>query len=312
MKINGHKIDISDRDKVFFPDAGLTKGDLIDYYADLSEVMVPHLKRYPVSVQRFPDGIDGDGWYAKDAQDYFPDWIQRVNFPKKEGGSFNAPVVDSKGALVYLTDQAVITFHTYLSRVDDLKSPDKMIYDLDPPEGTENFEAVRFAALKLHQALNELDLQAWVQTTGSKGFHVLVPIDREWGFDQVRDFADDLSLLLVRRYPEKLTLEQRKNKRAGRIYMDTYRNSYGATSVAPYAVRVRASASVATPVTWDEVQSGVNPRDWTIKNIRNRLGQKDDPWRGMMRHAQSLATRVDQLHALVENEEPADEEENLD
>lgn len=312
MKINGHKIEISDRDKIFFPDIGLTKGDLIDYYADLSEVMLPHLKRYPVSMERFPDGIDGNGWYAKDAQDYFPDWIKRVNFPKKEGGSFNAPVVDSKATLVYLADQAVITFHAYLSRAEDLDRPDKMVYDLDPPEGTEDFEAVRFAALELHRALDELDLQAWVQTTGSKGFHVVVPLDREWGFDKVRDFANDLSLLLVRRHPEKLTLEQRKKKREGRIYMDTYRNAYGATAVAPYAVRAGAAATVAAPVTWDEVQSGVNPRDWSVKNIRNRLGQKDDPWHGMMRHAQSLATRVAQLHALIENEESADEEGNSD
>lgn len=312
MKINGHKIEISDRDKIFFPDIGLTKGDLIDYYADLSEVMLPHLKRYPVSMERFPDGIDGNGWYAKDAQDYFPDWIKRVNFPKKEGGSFNAPVVDSKATLVYLADQAVITIHAYLSRAEDLDRPDKMVYDLDPPEGTEDFEAVRFAALELHRALDELDLQAWVQTTGSKGFHVVVPLDREWGFDKVRDFANDLSLLLVRRHPKKLTLEQRKKKREGRIYMDTYRNAYGATAVAPYAVRAGAAATVAAPVTWDEVQSGVNPRDWSVKNIRNRLGQKDDPWHGMMRHAQSLATRVAQLQALIENEESADEEGNSD
>jgi len=309
MKINGHDIDISDRDKVFFPKADLTKGDLIDYYAEISEVMLPHLKRYPVSMQRFPDGVDGDGWYAKDAQDYFPEWIERVNFPKKEGGSFDAPIVDSKAALVYLVDQAVITFHSYLSRSDDLDRPDKMVYDLDPPEGTKDYGSVRFAALKLHDALTELELKAWVQTTGSKGFHVVVPIDRGWGFDKVRDFADDLSLLLVRRHPEKLTLEQRKKNREGRIYMDTYRNSYGATSVAPYSVRALPEASVATPVSWDEVQSGANPRDWTMENIHNRLGQKEDPWKGMMRHAQSLESHQEMLKELLSREAPVEEED---
>lgn len=308
MKINGHEINISSREKVFFRKVGLTKGDLVDYYADIAEVMVPHLKRYPVSLQRFPDGVDGEGWYAKDAQDYFPDWIKRVDFPKKEGGSFDAPVVDSKAALVYLADQAVITFHAYLSRKDDLKRPDKMVYDLDPPEGTEDFAAVRFAALKLHEALTELELKAWVQTTGSKGFHVVIPLDRDWGFDKVRDFADDLSLLLVRRYPEKMTLEQRKKNRGKRIYMDTYRNSYGATAVAPYSVRALPEASIATPVTWNEVQSGANPRDWTIKNILNRLGQKEDPWKGMMRHAQSLESHQEKLRELLDQEEPAEEE----
>lgn len=308
MKINGHEIDISNRDKVFFPKVDLTKGDLIDYYSDIAEVMVPHNKRYPASMQRFPDGVDGEGWYAKDAQDYFPDWIQKVEFPKKEGGSFDAPVIDSKAALMYLADQAAITFHTYLSRADDLQHPDKMVYDLDPPEGTEDFAAVMFAAVKLHEALSELDLKSWVQTTGSKGFHVVIPLDRDWGFDEVRDFADDLSLLLVRRYPEKLTLEQRKKNRGERIFMDTYRNSYGATSVAPYSVRALPEESVATPLTWDEVQSGVNPRDWTIKNIPNRLGQKQDPWRGMMRHAQSLGSHQEKLQELLDQEKPAEEE----
>jgi len=308
MKINGHEIDISDRDKVFFSEVGLTKGDLIDYYAEISDVMLPHIKRYPVSMQRYPDGVDVDGWYAKDARDYFPDWIERVNFSKKEGGSFDAPIVDSKSALVYLADQAVIAFHTYLSRVDDLERPDKMVYDLDPPEETKDYDSVRFAALKLHEALTELEINAWVQTTGSKGFHVIVPLDRGWGFDKVRDFADDLSLLLVRRYPEKLTLEQRKKKREGRIYMDTYRNSYGATAVAPYSVRALPEAPVATPVSWDEVESGANPRDWSIENIQNRLGQKEDPWKGMMRHAQSLESHQEKLKELLSDEEPAEEE----
>jgi bifunctional non-homologous end joining protein LigD len=310
MKVDGHEIEISNREKVFFPKVNLTKGDLIDYYADLAEVIVPYLKHYPVSMQRFPEGIDSEGWYAKDAQDYFPDWVKHVKFPKKEGGSFNAPVIDSKATLVYLADQAVITFHAYLSRADDLKHPDKMVYDLDPPEDTQDFDAVRFAALKLHKALSELDLKTWVQTTGSEGFHVVIPLDRDWGFDKVKDFADDVSLLLVRRYPEKLTLEQRKKKRKGRIYMDTFRNSYGATCVAPYAVRARPTASVATPVTWDEVASGANPRDWTVKNIRNRLGQIDNPWQGILRHGQSLSSRADQLQAMLKKEKPADEEEN--
>ena len=309
MKINGHEINFSKRDKIFFPEVGLTKGDLIDYYDDISEFLLPLIKDHPISMQRFPDGLWGEDWFMKETPDYFPDWIERVNFPKKEGGSFNAPLVDSKEALVYLADQAVVTFHSYLSRKDDLNRPDKMVYDLDPPEGTADFDAVRFAALKLKQALNELDLKAWVKTTGSEGFHVVVPLDRKWGFDEVRDFADDLSLLLVRRYPEKLTLEQRKKKRGNRIYMDTFRNSYGATSVAPYSVRARPEAPIATPVDWEEVEAGADPRDWTIKNIFRRLGQKDDPWQGMMDDAQSLDTRQESLLHMLDQEDPADEEE---
>ncbi len=309
MKINDHEIDISDRDKVFFPEANLTKGDLIDYYADIAEVMLPHIQRYPVSVQRFPDGLKGEGWYAKDAPDYFPDWIERVNFPKKEGGSFEAPIVRGKAGLVYLADQAVITLHTYLSRTDDLEHPDKMVYDLDPPEGTEDYAKVREAALSVRDLMTELNLNSWVQTTGSKGFHVIVPLDRSWGFDAVKDFADKAALVLVRRNEAKFTQEHRIKKREGKIYLDTYRNTYGATAVAPYALRARPQASVATPVTWDEVEGGADPRDWTIKNILNRLGQKDDPWSGMMRHAQSLSSRQEVLKELLDQEQPAEEED---
>jgi bifunctional non-homologous end joining protein LigD len=309
MKIGGHEIDISNRDKVFFPDAGLTKGDVIDYYADVAEVMVPHMKRYGVSMQRFPDGLQGGSFYNKDAPDYFPDWIKTVNFPKEEGGSFNAPIVDSKAALVYMADQAVLTPHLYLARTDDLRHPDKMIYDLDPPEGTEDFDLVREAALDIRSVMDALDLMAWVQTTGSKGYHVVIPLDRSADFDEVRQFAHDVALVLVRRHEEKYTLEQRKKKRRERIFLDVLRNSYGATTVAPYGVRARPGAPVATPLDWDELKTGADPQEWTIENISDRLAQKDDPWSGMMRHARSLSSRREDLDEMLDAEEPAVEED---
>lgn len=308
MKIGGHEIDITNRDKVFFPDAGLTKGDVIDYYADVADVMVPHMKRYGVSMQRFPDGLQGAGFYNKDAPDYFPDWIKTVNFPKREGGSFNAPIVDSKAALVYLADQAVLTPHLYLSRADDLEHPDRMIYDLDPPEGTEDFSSVREAAADIRDVMDELALMAWVQTTGSKGYHVIIPLDRSAGFDEVRRFAHDVALVLVRRHEDKYTLEQRKNKRTGRIFLDVLRNSYGATSVAPYSIRARPGAPVATPIDWSELEDGADPQDWTIESIPDRLAQKDDPWAGMMRHARAISSRRENLDELLDAEEPAEEE----
>ena len=308
MKINQHEIEISNREKVFFPKVGVTKGDLIDYYQEMAETMLPHIKRYGLSMQRFPDGLKGDGWYEKDAPDYFPDWIDKVKVPKREGGSFNAPVINSSAGLVYLANQAVVTLHTYLARADDLEHPDKMVYDLDPPEDTQDYAAVREAALALHALLDELDLSNWVQTTGSQGFHVLVPLDQALAFDAVRDFSEDVARILVRRNEDKFTLAHRKKNRANRIYLDTNRNSYGATSVAPYAVRARPEASIATPLDWDEVRSGANPRDWTVENIFNRLGQRDDPWLGMMRHQQSLESRKEALQALLEKEVPAEEE----
>ena len=307
MKVEGHEIEVSNRDKVLFPGAGLTKGDVVDYYRRVAEVMVPHMKHYGLSMHRFPDGLQGEGWYQKDIPDYFPDWIKTVTIPKREGGSFDAPVVDSAAALVYLASQAVLTPHLYLSRTDDLEHPDKMIYDLDPPEGTRDYAAVRRAALDVRDVLEELDIESWVQTTGSKGFHVVVPLDRRQGFGPVRQFAHDVALLLVRRHQERYTLEQRKKKRGGRILLDMLRNAYGATSVAPYAVRARPGAPVATPVDWHEVEAGASPRDWTIRNVPDRLAQKDDPWAGLMRHALSLAGRRERLDELLAREKLADE-----
>ncbi|MCB2202427.1 non-homologous end-joining DNA ligase [bacterium] len=309
MKIDGHEIEVQHLDKVFFPEVNLTKGDLMDYYEAVSDVMVPHMKRYPVSMQRFPDGLKGKGFYNKDMPDYFPDWIKTVNFPKREGGSFNAPIVDSKASLMFLADQAVVTPHLYLSRADDLEHPDKMIFDLDPPEDTRDYALVRQAALDIRDVMGELDLKAWVQTTGSQGFHVVIPLDRSEDFDSVRAFAQDVARILIRRKEDTYTLEDRIKARKGRIFLDTLRNSYGATAVAPYAVRGKPSASVATPVDWQEVEDGVNPRDWTIENLQNRLAQKEDPWKGMMRHAQSLQSRKDKLQKILDAEPKAEEEE---
>lgn len=303
MKAGGREIEVSNRDKVFFPDSGHTKGDLIDYYKRAADTMVPHMKYYGVSMQRFPDGIEGDGFYQKDASDYFPDWITTANIPRKEGGSYSAPVVDSPATLVYLADQAVVTPHLYLSRIDDLKHPDRMIYDLDPPEGTGDPGVVRRAALDLREVLEELDITAFVQTTGSEGYHLVVPLDRNWGFDDVRDFARGVAEVLVRRKGRRYTLEHRKSSRKGKVFLDTLRNSYGATAVAPYGVRVLPGAPVATPITWEELEEGASPGNWTVENVPNRLAAMEDPWKDIRRHGISLKTRSRKLEEMLETGE---------
>lgn len=291
MRIGRHEVEVTHREKTFFPDAGLTKGDLVDYYARVAPVMVPHIRHYPVSMLRYPDGLSGEGFYQKDTPDYFPAWIRRVTIPKREGGSLQAPVVDSAAALVYLANQACITPHLWLARADDLERPDRMIFDLDPPDDPQGFDLVRTAALDLREVLEEIGLSPWVMTTGSRGLHVVAPLRREQGFDEVRAFARDLAGVLVRRRPEAYTLEQRKQKRQGRLFLDVLRNAYGATAVAPYAVRARPGAPVATPLGWAEVEedASLGPRNWTIVNLFERLARLPDPWSGMMRHARSLA-----------------------
>jgi bifunctional non-homologous end joining protein LigD len=300
MEIDGRNVDISNREKVFFPDSSLTKGDVIDYYMSVADNILPHLKNHGISMQRFPDGLDGEGFYNKDKPDYFPDWIETIEFPKEAGGSFNAPIVQNKAALAYLANQAVLTPHLYLSRIDDLKVPDRLVFDLDPPEDTKKFDAVRDAALDIRNILEELDLKGWIQTTGSMGFHIHVPVIREFAFDEAKQFAHDLALLVARRNENKYTIEQREEKRNGRIFIDYFRNSYGATSVAPYAVRARKGASVAAPIEWKEVEEGTSPPDWTIQNMPNRMARKEDPWSDMMKHARSIRKRRQKLTNMLE------------
>ena len=298
--IGGREIDLSNRDKLFFPESGLTKGDLVNYYRGVAGVMVPHMRYYGVSMERYPDGIKGEGFYQKDAGDYFPEWLVTVRIPKREGGSYSAPVVDGEAALAYLADQAVITPHLYLSRTDDLELPDRMIYDLDPPETGGDPGDVRRGALDLKELLDELDISSFVKTTGSRGYHLVVPLKRGPGFDTVRDFAAGAARVLVKRYPKKYTLEQRKEKRKGRVFLDTLRNSYGATAVSPYAVRALPGAPVATPISWDELRRGASPADWDISSIPGRLARKEDPWRHIRRHGISLESRKESLHRLLQ------------
>lgn len=285
MRIGNREIEISNADKVFFGE-GLTKGDLLDYYREVSETMHPYLEGHPLVMHRFPDGIEGEGFYQKETPDHFPDWIARVEV-KKEGGTVTHVVGGDAATLVYLANQAVVTPHVWLSRVADLDHPDQIIFDLDP-QG-EDFDVVRRGALTIRDLMDDLGLVPYVKTSGSKGLHVHVPLDASADFDEARAFARDVAELVARRDPDRFTTEQRKKKRKGRLLIDYLRNAYGQTAVAPFAVRAREGAPVATPVAWDEVSSSeLHPRRYTIENIFRRLAQKEDPWKGMGRHSRSL------------------------
>ena len=299
IKVGSRTIEVANLDKVMFPDEGITQGDLMDYYRRVSETMLPYLKGRPLTMQRFPDGIGEEGFYQKEAPDYFPDWIRRVSIEVKEEGQEQPQVIcDDVATLVYLVDQGCITPHVWLSRADKLTHPDKLIFDLDPPD--DDFELVRSAAQSLREMLESVGLLPFVMTTGSRGLHVVVPLDRGTDFDTVRSFAKDLAGILAEREADRLTTEVRKNKRGNRLLLDYLRNSYGQNTVAPYAVRAKPGAPVATPLDWDELSdSNLHSQTYTMQNIFQRLGQKEDPWKGMMRHARSLSEPRRQLDNLT-------------
>ncbi|HEX6686091.1 MAG TPA: non-homologous end-joining DNA ligase [Candidatus Limnocylindrales bacterium] len=257
-------VEVTRPEKVLFPGAGITKRELVDYYLAIAPMMLPHLKDRPIVMFRYPDGIDGKAWVHKDIPDYFPDWINRVTVPK-EGGTVTHVLCDDAETLAYLANQACITPHTWLSRADRLDNPDRLIFDLDP--STDDFAAVRRAANQVKKLLDELDLPSRLMTTGSRGLHVSVPLDRRAGFDDVRAFAREVAEVLAAQHPSTLTTEARKAKRGDRLYLDVARNGYSQTAVAPFAVRALPGAPVAAPLHWDQLKDRkLNARTFTLKS----------------------------------------------
>jgi bifunctional non-homologous end joining protein LigD len=286
FRVGGHVIAVSHPDKVLFPDDGITKRDLAEYYRRVAPKILPFLKDRPLSLQRFPDGI-GWGFYEKKAPAYFPEWFERVRVKVKEGGAQQQLMCNNAASLVYLADQACITPHPWLSKKDRLDYPDRMIFDLDP--AGRDFAATRDAALALGDLLERNGLSPFVMTTGSRGLHVVVPLVGEEKFDDVRKRARELAEAAAANDPKALTVEPRKDARKGRIFVDYLRNAHGQTSVPPYAVRARKGAPVAVPLRWDEISSpGLTATSYNVRNLFERLSRFPNPWSGFAGRARSV------------------------
>ena len=297
LRVGGRTVTVSSSAKVVFPDAGITKGDLVGYYQAVAASMVPHLRGRPLNLERFPDGIGGPGFLQQDASGSFPDWIRRVTVGRRQGGTVDHVVCDDAATIVYLANLATVTFHAWTSRVQHLGRPDLVVFDLDPSPG-QGLDVVRAAARGVGKALQEVGLAAFVQTSGSRGFHVVAPLRPGPDTDAVQGFARAVAGLVAAGDPERLTVEVRKAKRAGRLYLDVGRNGYAQTAVAPYAVRARPGATVATPIDWSELRR-VEPGSYTLRSIPRRLARKPDPWAGLHDQAGDLAAASARLDELL-------------
>jgi bifunctional non-homologous end joining protein LigD len=287
---------ITHPDKVLFPDDGITKGDLAAYYEAIAPVMLPHLRGRPVTMERYPAGIGKKGFWQKDVSKAFPEWLQRVEVPKKDGVVHHAIVTDVR-SLLWVTNQNTVTQHVWTSRVPDLDHPDLCVFDLDP--SADDPDAVRAAALELRDLLDELTLPSWIKTTGSKGFHIVVPLDGKTPVNVVARFANTVGATFVKRAPDRLTQEFSKADRRGRIYVDTGRNGYSATFAAAYTVRAKPGAPVSAPCTWKEVEDGnVDPQTFTIRNMAARFDTVGDVWGDMRRRGRSLKRAIEKLKRL--------------
>jgi bifunctional non-homologous end joining protein LigD len=286
VRAGRREVAISHPERVVFPEAGLTKLDLARHYAEVASVMVPHVRDRPLAVQSFPQGVEGGGFFLKDAPAHFPGWIATVEVPKREGGAIRQMLANDAATLVYLAGQNAVTPHVWTARVDRLERPDRLVIDLDPPG--DDFAAVRAAARAAGGLLRDLGLAPFAMTTGSRGLHVVAPLRRTAGYDEVHGLAREVAAALAASDPRGLTTEFRRAKRGERIYLDVGRNAYGQHAVAPYAVRARGAAPVATPLRWEELDDErLGPRGWTVATIGERLAGLGDPWRDISRHARA-------------------------
>jgi bifunctional non-homologous end joining protein LigD len=291
MRAGRRSVRLTSPGKLLFPNDGLTKADLAAYYRDVAPAMVPLVRGRPLSLHRFNDGIRGKGFFQQEIPGGAPDWVKRVEVPK-HGGSVRHVVAYDAATLVWLANQNCITPHVWSSRVDRLDRPDRMIFDLDPARGEDDWPLVLRTARDLVALLEELGVTPFSMISGSRGVHVVVPLRRRYGFDRVQEAAHAIAGELVSRRPDDLTTEFRKAKRADRLFVDVLRTRYGQLAVAPYAVRARPGAPVATPLRNDELGDGVlaSARAFSLRDVPGRLERDGDPWADIARAAGRLPT----------------------
>ena len=288
---------ITHPEKLMFPDDGITKGDLAAYYEAVAAVMLPHLRGRPLTMERYPAGIGKKGFWQKDVSKGFPDWLERVKVPKK-GGFLHHPIITDEPSLLWVTNQNTITQHVWISRVPNLDCPDICVFDLDP--SNDDVKAVQAAALGLRDLLEELGLPSWVKTSGSKGFHIVVPLDGKADTSEVERFANMVGRVFVSLAPNHLTQEFNKVDRKGRIYVDTGRNGHSATFAAAYTVRAKPGAPVSAPCTWEEIENGkATPTSFTLRNTPARVKKLGDLWAEMLRRKRSLKKATLKLERMA-------------
>jgi bifunctional non-homologous end joining protein LigD len=271
-------------DKVLFPDAGITKGDVLDFYRRVADRLLPFLRDRPVTLERLPDGL-GAGkphFWQKHTPDYYPDWIKRVKLPSGRGKDVAYTLVNDERTLLYLVNQGALTFHPWFSRLANLDRPDFVLFDLDP--GPADFADVVTVARQLHALLKDEEIEAFVKTSGKTGLHVLVPWEEDGGYEEARAWAQEIANRVAEALPERATVEIRKAKRDGRVYVDTLQNARGHHAVPPYVVRAVPEATVSTPLSWREVTPALDPGKYTLRTVLTRLArQKSDPLAGLLR-----------------------------
>ena len=282
VHIDGHDVRLTNLHKVFWQELGITKGDLLQYYLDVSTVLLPHVRNRAMVMKRYPNGASGEFFFMKRAPTPRPDWIEICPIEHGPEKTIDFPMVQDRASLLWVINLGCIDLNQWFATCDDVDKPDYVHFDLDPGSGA-TFDKVREAGLVLKEALDALQMPSVVKTTGSKGLHVYVPIVRGPDQKTVWTFAKALAKELATRHPALLTAEYRVAKRPhGRVLVDYNQNAWGQTLASVYSVRPRPEATVSTPVTWKEVEGGVRIEDFTIRNVPERVARLGDLWKPLL------------------------------
>jgi bifunctional non-homologous end joining protein LigD len=289
LRAGRRRVRISNPDKVLFPADGITKADLANYYAAIAPAMAPHARDRPLNLWRWNRGIDEEVVIQQAIPKGAPEWVKRVTVPRRRGGEVEHAVGGEPATLVWLANQNCITPHVWTARADRPDHPDRIVFDFDPPDDDagSHLAAIRAGALAIGDLLREKGLEPYAMTSGSRGIHVVAPIRRGPESDVVRTVAGEWAEEVAERLPDQLTTSWRKDGRGGRVLVDAARNTYAQTAVAPYAVRAKPGAPVATPLFWEEV-ADAEPRRWTLRDVPARVAERGDPWEGIGKAAAAL------------------------
>ena len=282
LAIEGKEVRLTNLKKIFWPELGLSKGDLLQYYAAVADVLLPHIRNRAMVMKRYPNGAAGDFFFMKRAPEPRPAWIEICSIDHGSKGVIDFPVIQDLAALMWVINLGCIDLNQWYATCDDVDRPDYMHFDLDPGAGTP-FERVIETAQVVHEALDTLKMPSVVKTTGSKGLHVYVPIVRGPEQKQVWTFAKALAHELALRNPALITAEYRvANRPKGRVLVDYNQNRWGSTLASIYSVRPRPDATVSTPVTWNEIDRGVRIEDFTMMNVPARIARAGDLWKPLL------------------------------
>jgi bifunctional non-homologous end joining protein LigD len=282
LPVDGRDVRLTNLRKVFWSELGLTKGDLLRYYAAVADVLLPHLRDRAMVMKRYPHGASGDFFFMKRAPSPRPDWIEICSIAHGSGNVIDFPVIQDRASLLWVVNLGCIDLNQWYARCDDVDRPDYLHFDLDPGVGA-GFARVRETGLVLREALDVLKMPSFVKTTGSKGLHVYVPIVRGPVQKEVWTFAKALAQALAERYPALMTAEYRiANRPPRRVLVDYNQNAWGRTLASIYSVRPTAAASVSTPVTWREIEKGVKIDDFTLRNVPARVRKQGDLWKALL------------------------------